>query len=246
MSFWNNKEYDAVKMVLIAVLVTGAGLFVYNEMKIIPLENTGKVITVGGASSPSGSTGGNPGGGKGGSGKGTCDQSVTVALVPSYVPGTSAISFGLNPTFLGGVPNTNVSLGTYRLDNPSPCPMNVTMIKFVSHPTTVPSPWYSVIQNIKLFEAGTGTQFGTTLPFTVPIDRTGALPFTSTAGTIVPAYGYTDFNLVADGQNVPPPARILIQLMEFSAVNTLTTVVDHAIYPTSMPRVIGPVVNFVP
>ncbi|MEI8130268.1 MAG: hypothetical protein WCG55_02060 [bacterium] len=246
MSFWNNKEYDSLKMLLVAVLVTAIGLFTYNEMKIKPLENAGRVISTSASGNHRGAKGGNPYGSDVGGGKGVCDQSVTVALVPSYNTGTSAASFSLNPSSTSGVANTNVNLGTYRLDNPSPCPMNVTMMKFISNPSTVPSPSYSVIQNIKLYEASSGTQFGATLPFTTPIDSTGTLPFTSTVGVNVPAYGYAEFTLVADGRNVPPPAHITIQLTEFSATNILTTVVDHAVFPTSMPLVSAPTVTFVP
>lgn len=254
MSFWNNHEYDGFKMILIAVLVTGVGLFVFNQMKIKPLENSGRVITAskvggtpgGSASGGSGGsgTGGNPGGGTGKGGSGNCDQSIVVTLAPSYVTGSAATSISLNPA-TSGIPNTNVNLGTFRLTNSTPCPMNLTQMKFVSHPSTVPSPTYSMIQNINLIESSTGLPFGVMLPFTSPVDSVGVLPFTSTSGAIVPAFGTADFTIFADGRNVPT-GRIAVQLTEFTATNTITGMPNHEVYPASMGIVTSPAVRFVP
>jgi hypothetical protein len=58
MSFWNNPEKNSLKMLMLVVVVAGAGLFVYKNMQSSALGGEGKVISTG---APSVSTTGTPG-----------------------------------------------------------------------------------------------------------------------------------------------------------------------------------------
>lgn len=268
MSFFNDPKNNGIKVLMIVIVLAIAAFFVYTYMHDNALLGTGQVASLNGRGGTgaslngTGSTGGtsattttggtNPGTTGTTTSKGSttgvtdprCDQSTVVRLVPSYVAGSSVSSIPLNPGT--GASNNDVAIGTFRLNNPGDCPMKVTMIKFVAHPSMVPSPTYSMLQNIRLVEASTGAAFGSALPFTTPIDMVGNLPFTSTTGVIIAPHTSADFNLITDGRNVPPPARFRIQMTAFNAINTVTSLLNNALYPTSMGMVAGPFVTFVP
>ena len=179
-----------------------------------------------------------------------CDDTVgTVVMNPSYVAGSSPVGMSLNS---GTYANANVTLATFRLENPTPCPMKVTMMSFVTDPAKDPSPIFTPLQNLKLMVAG--TEFGTLVHFTsgwdettgtwvTPADTIGSVAFTSATGVIVPAFGSTDFNFVADGRNVPPPNSVQIQLTGFDSSNTLfTSMTNNESYPGSMGLIESPVI----
>ncbi len=143
MNFWKNPEYDSVKMVVIAVLVTAAGLFVYDQMKVKPLANAGRVI------SPSSSTGpGGTGGGKGGGGGDySCDSVLPVVL-------TSALGAPTTPTSVttatGGV--IGGQWLNFTLTNPSNCPVDVSKVE-LNFSTNDLDNWPPV-QNVTLSHSG--------------------------------------------------------------------------------------------
>ena len=199
-----------------------------------------KIATPSGSGSgPSGggsATGGNPSGGS--KGKGVCDQTsgASAMLTPSL--GTVAI-----PTTVM-MNSTGNDVGEFQLDNPSPCPMSLTMMRFVSHPSVVPSPLYGMLQNIKLIDINTGMQFGSTLDFARPIDMTGTMTFVSTAPVVVAPYTTENFSLMADTRNVPPPATFQIQWMAFNATNTTLGLVANWVYTTGAP-IMAPLITIV-
>ncbi len=170
-------------------------------------------------------------------------------MVPSYVSGSTPAGVSLDS---GTYPNANVNFATFQLDNPSPCPMNVTDLKFVTHPERDPSSIFTPLQNMKIIVASTGAQFGTTVKYTsgwdqasgtwvTPADTVGSVAFSGSA--IVPPFGSEQFNFVADGRNVVSPNSVQIQLTEFDSVNTVFTgMTDDEVYPTSMAMIESPVV----
>ncbi len=196
--------------------------------------------------------GANAGGANGSNGRGTkdCDKNITsVTMTPSYVAGSTPAGMSLDS---GTYANANVTLATFELVNPSPCPMEVTEMSFVTHPTKDPSPIFTPLQNLRLMVAG--TEFGSLVRYTsgwdettdtwvTPADTIGSVTFSSTVGVIVPPHGSTDFDFVADGRNVPPPNSVQIQLTGFSAFNTIIPgMTDSESYPSTMALIESPVI----
>ncbi len=244
----NKPEYTPIKVIVLVIVLALAGYFVFASFHSEP-GNTGQVAKKGTPVSTTTTKTSLQG-----TYSKTCDDTVlSVTLDPSFVPGSSATNMSLNS---GTYPNTNVALGTFRLTNPSPCPMTVHMMKFATHPSLVVSPNYSALQNIRLTVASTGAAFAAPVAFTsgwnpatgtwaTPSDLTGSVTFTATTPVLIPAFSSEDFKFVADGRNVAPPTTVSIQLVEMHAMNVVFAgMANDEVYPGSMGLVQGPLVSW--
>ena len=139
-------------MVVIAVLVTGAGLFAYDQMKVKPLANAGRVITPSSSTSPSGGGTGKGGGGAGGDY--ACDSVAPVVLAAALGAPTTPTSV---TTVSGGVRGGQWL--NFTLTNPSDCPVDVSKVE-VNFATNDMENWPPV-QNVTLSHLG--VQLGASL-----------------------------------------------------------------------------------
>lgn len=131
-------------MVVIAVLVTGAGLFAYDQMKVKPLANAGRVIAPSSSTSPSG---GGTGKGGGAGGDYACDAVAPVVLATALGAPTTPTSV---TTASGGVRGGQWL--NFTLTNPSDCPVDVSQVE-VSFATNDMENWPPV-QNVTLSHLG--------------------------------------------------------------------------------------------
>lgn len=135
MSFWNNQENNAIKVIIITLFVAGSGYFVYNSVHENSLDNLGQVVPV---------IRKNPGTRGGGSDTSKCiDTSAGIAL-NSMLAGTSPM------TIVSTAASTAVNIPwmTFRLSNPSDCPVDVSRMSFLLTTNEVTS--WPPVQNLKL------------------------------------------------------------------------------------------------
>lgn len=155
MSFWNNQENNAIKVVIIVLFLAGAGYFVYNGVHENSLDNVGQI----GRKNPATT-------GKVDTSK-CVDGGPTTALTATPI-GTSPI------TVVSTAASTAVHVPwlTMRLTNPGDCPVDVSQMSFLLTTNEVTS-WPPVQQLQLVHLAATGTGSG---PSVVQLDGKKEVP----------------------------------------------------------------------
>lgn len=265
MNFWNNPANNAIKAFIGIAIVAIAGYFIYVGMHANSLQSTGSVgslsvtsstsfagagsttTTTAATSTVAGGTGTATGSGTGtGTSPGTAGGTTgTTASTRCISAAGTAMTYAPDPTFTPtGVHagDANDAIGRFNFNNPTPCPMRVTAIRFELNSLTAGD-----VRNIHVI--GAGSPFGSTIAAPTGIAHTMAFATSgliAMSGMVVPAYatvqvevrsGITTTAAVGDSFSV--------QLYQVNGTNITMGTPFSWIWAGGMPAVIAALVKVI-